>query len=81
MKVGKEGIAGLIGALETYRLRNGPEKRTRNKAIIEHLYALLDGEPGLKLQIIERPGNSPNTCALRITVESWTCRPGCLGIG
>jgi D-glucosaminate-6-phosphate ammonia-lyase len=75
MKVGKEGIAGLIGALETYRMRTGADKKARNKAIVEHLYALLDGEPGLQLQILERPGDSPNTCALRITID-----PGLAGL-
>jgi D-glucosaminate-6-phosphate ammonia-lyase len=75
MKVGKEGIAGLIGALETYHKRSGVEQKTRQKALIDHLHALLSDEPGLRLTIIEHDGDSPQAHSLRIQVD-----PGLAGL-
>ena len=75
MKVGKEGIAGLIGALETYARRSGEEKQAREKAIIDHLFTLLNGEAGLLLKRIDYPAGSSHSCALRIFVD-----PGLAGL-
>ena len=69
MKAGKEGIAGLIGALETYAARNNLEKRVREKTIIEHMYSLLNGEPGISLEIMNYRSESPSSCFLRIHVD------------
>jgi len=75
MKVGKEGIAGLIGALETFTTRNGAEQKTRGEAIVKHLYSLLNDEPGIQLKIINPPVNSIHSCGLRIFVD-----PGFAGL-
>lgn len=70
MKTGKEGVAGLIGALETYSFRNNAEKKAREKAIVEHMFSLLDGEPGLSLKIIEHHEESPSSCVLRVYIDA-----------
>jgi L-seryl-tRNA(Ser) seleniumtransferase len=69
MKAGKESIAGLIGAIETYHDRNDSGKKKRDMMIIEHLHALLDEEPGLKLTIIHAHEESPSTCVLKVNVD------------
>jgi D-glucosaminate-6-phosphate ammonia-lyase len=69
MKVGKEGIAGLIGALETYAARSGEDKKARERALIDHLFSLLDGESGLLLKKIEYTAGSFQSCALRIFID------------
>ncbi len=75
MKVGKEGIAGLIGALETYVRRSGEDKKARCAAIIDHLYTLLNGEAGLRLMRMDYPAGSSHSCALRIFID-----PGLAGL-
>ena len=69
MKAGKEGIAGLIGALETYALRNNPEKKERDRLVVQTLKLLLQDEPGLTLEIIAQHEESPSVCVLRVHID------------
>lgn len=69
MKAGKEAIAGLIGALETYRLRNGPERREREIRLIEQLQELLRDAEGLTVTMLASHEESISAAVLRIGVD------------
>jgi len=69
MKVGKEGIAGMIGALETYSSRNNPKKKNEEKQIIDNLLALLENTNGLSLEIIYDLEESPSSVFLKINID------------
>lgn len=52
MKVGKEGVAGAIGALEAWGRRDHAAEKAREDAIVAGWMAALAGVPGLVLRVL-----------------------------
>src|SRR5690606_30948392 len=58
-KVGKEGIAGAIAALEAWAERDHAGIRARERAALEMWKGVLDGRPGLLARIAPDPTGNP----------------------
>jgi L-seryl-tRNA(Ser) seleniumtransferase len=52
MKVGKEGVAGAIAALEAWGRRNHGAEKAREMAIVDAWMGSLGGVPGLALRVL-----------------------------
>ncbi|ODT82687.1 MAG: hypothetical protein ABS76_06395 [Pelagibacterium sp. SCN 64-44] len=59
MKVGKEGIAGVIAALEAWKTRDHAGIRARERAALDLWVATLEGRPGIAPQIVPDPTDNP----------------------
>lgn len=59
MKVGKEGIAGVIAALEAWKKRDHAGIRARERAALDLWVATLEGRPGIAPQIVPDPTDNP----------------------
>jgi D-glucosaminate-6-phosphate ammonia-lyase len=70
MKVGKEGIAGTIAALEAWGKRDHAEVRTRETGYLKLWLETFSGLPGVVSDIIPDPTNNPlDRLKLRIIPE------------
>lgn len=68
MKVGKEGIAGTIAALEAWAVRDHAAARARERGHLELWRARLSGLPGIEVAIVPDPTGNPLD-RLRLQVE------------
>jgi len=68
MKVGKEGIAGAIAALEAWKTRDHAAIRAREKRALDLWYATLNGRPGVSVRITPDPTHNPLD-RLRIDID------------
>ena len=59
MKVGKEGIAGTIAALEAWSHRDHEAIRARETAALYHWRSILAGRPGVDAMIVPDPTANP----------------------
>jgi L-seryl-tRNA(Ser) seleniumtransferase len=59
MKVGKEGIAGTIAALEAWERRDHAAVRAREAAALGLWQATLDGRPGVAAAVVADPTDNP----------------------
>lgn len=59
MKVGKEGVAGTIAALEAWESRDHAGIRARETAALHHWCELLAGRPGITAKIVPDPTDNP----------------------
>jgi L-seryl-tRNA(Ser) seleniumtransferase len=59
MKVGKEGIAGVIAALEAWKVRDNDGIRAREKAALDTWLEALAGKPGVTATIVPDPTDNP----------------------
>jgi L-seryl-tRNA(Ser) seleniumtransferase len=70
MKVGKEGIAGTIAALEAWRKRDHAEVRARETEYLKLWVETFSGLPGVTTEIIPDPTHNPlDRLKLRISPE------------
>lgn len=59
MKVGKEGIAGVIAALESWKQRDHDGIRARERAALDLWLETLAGRPGITATIVPDPTDNP----------------------
>ena len=59
MKVGKEGVAGTIAALETWERRDHPAVRAREAEALRLWRDTLQGRPGVTTTIVPDPTDNP----------------------
>lgn len=59
MKVGKEGIAGVIAALEAWKTRDHDGIRARERQALDLWVETLDGRPGVTATIVPDPTDNP----------------------
>jgi len=59
MKVGKEGIAGVIAALQAWKGRDHEGIRAREKRALDTWIEALDGKPGVTATIVPDPTDNP----------------------
>lgn len=59
MKVGKEGIAGVIAALEAWKTRDHDGIRARERAALDLWVETLDGRSGVTATIVPDPTDNP----------------------
>ncbi|WP_240232680.1 aminotransferase class V-fold PLP-dependent enzyme [Devosia lacusdianchii] len=59
MKVGKEGIAGVITALEAWKTRDHDGIRARERAALDLWVETLDARPGVIARIVPDPTDNP----------------------
>lgn len=59
MKVGKEGIAGVIAALEAWKTRDHDGIRARERAALDLWIETLDGRSGVTATIVPDPTDNP----------------------
>lgn len=59
MKVGKEGIAGVIAALEAWKVRDHAGIRARERRALDLWVQTLDGRPGVTATIVPDPTDNP----------------------
>ena len=59
MKVGKEGIAGVIAALNAWKVRDHDGIRAREKAALDVWVETLAGRPGVTATIVPDPTDNP----------------------
>lgn len=59
MKVGKEGIAGVIAALEAWKTRDHDGIRARERAALDLWVETLDARPGVIARIVPDPTDNP----------------------
>jgi len=59
MKVGKEGIAGVIAALEAWKVRDHAGIRARERRALDLWVETLDGRPGVTATIVPDPTDNP----------------------
>jgi L-seryl-tRNA(Ser) seleniumtransferase len=59
MKVGKEGIAGVIAALEAWKVRDNDGIRAREKAALDTWVEALANKPGITATIVPDPTDNP----------------------
>lgn len=69
MKVGKEGIAGAIAAMEAWKTRDHAAIRAREKQALDLWFETLDGRPGVAVRITPDPTHNPLD-RLRIDIDS-----------
>ncbi|MBU3737363.1 MAG: aminotransferase class V-fold PLP-dependent enzyme [Rhodoferax sp.] len=76
MKVGKESLAGLIGALRAWQRRDAAAVRQREDEALALWQQTLQGRPGLQVRILPDPTGNPLS-RLRVMVlpeSGWTAR-------
>ncbi|MBN9335932.1 aminotransferase class V-fold PLP-dependent enzyme [Devosia sp.] len=73
MKVGKEGIAGVIAALEAWKTRDHDGIRARERAALELWMETLEGRPGITPKIVPDPTDNPLD-RLEVRVDPETAR-------
>lgn len=59
MKVGKEGIAGVIAALEAWKTRDHDGIRARERAALDLWVETLESRPGITPKIVPDPTDNP----------------------
>lgn len=73
MKVGKEGIAGVIAALEAWKVRDHAGIRARERAALDLWAETLDGRPGVTAAITPDPTDNPLD-RLKVKIDPETAR-------
>jgi D-glucosaminate-6-phosphate ammonia-lyase len=73
MKVGKEGIAGTIAALEAWERRDHAAVRAAERARLDLWLAHLSGRPGVDVRIVPDPTGNPLE-RLRLAVDPVVAR-------
>jgi D-glucosaminate-6-phosphate ammonia-lyase len=73
MKVGKEGIAGVIAALEAWKTRDHDGIRARERAALDLWVETLHDRPGVKATIIPDPTDNPLD-RLKVEIDPETAR-------
>jgi L-seryl-tRNA(Ser) seleniumtransferase len=73
MKVGKEGIAGVIAALEAWKVRDNDGIRARERAALDTWVDALAGKPGVTATIVPDPTDNPLD-RLKVAVDPDTAR-------
>ncbi|MBL8599860.1 MAG: aminotransferase class V-fold PLP-dependent enzyme [Devosia sp.] len=73
MKVGKEGIAGVIAALEAWKTRDHAAIRAREKRALDLWVETLEGKAGIAASIVPDPTNNPLD-RLKVTVDPEAAR-------
>lgn len=76
MKVGKESIAGLIGALDAWEQRDHAAARAQEDAALALWRSVLQPHDGLRCETVPDPTGNP-LCRLRVHVRPaarWTAR-------
>lgn len=73
MKVGKEGIAGVIAALEAWKTRDHDGIRARERSALDLWVETLDGRPGVRATIIPDPTDNPLD-RLKVEIDPETAR-------
>lgn len=59
MKIGKEGIVGVIAALEAWKIRDHAGIRARERKALDLWVETLDGRPGVTATIVPDPTDNP----------------------
>ncbi len=73
MKVGKEGIAGAMAALEAWQRRDHAAVRARRRAALESWRNALADRPGIRAEIVPDPTGNPLE-RLRLAVDPAAAR-------
>ena len=73
MKVGKEGIAGVIAALEAWKVRDHDGIRARERKALKLWVETLDGRPGVTATIVPDPTDNPLD-RLKVDIDPETAR-------
>lgn len=73
MKVGKEGIAGVIAALEAWKLRDHDGIRARERAALDLWVETLEGRPGVTATVVPDPTDNPLD-RLKVDIDPETAR-------
>jgi len=73
MKVGKEGIAGVIAALEAWKVRDHAGIRARERRALDLWVETLDGRPGVTATIVPDPTDNPLD-RLKVAINPETAR-------
>ncbi|KKB79359.1 hypothetical protein VW29_17490 [Devosia limi DSM 17137] len=73
MKVGKEGIAGVIAALEAWKVRDHAGIRARERRALDLWVEALDGRPGVTAAIVPDPTDNPLD-RLKVALDPETAR-------
>ncbi|HEY4202127.1 MAG TPA: aminotransferase class V-fold PLP-dependent enzyme [Devosiaceae bacterium] len=73
MKVGKEGIAGVIAALEAWKTRDNDGIRAREKSALDTWVAALADKPGVTATIVPDPTDNPLD-RLKVSVDPEKAR-------
>jgi L-seryl-tRNA(Ser) seleniumtransferase len=73
MKVGKEGIAGAIAALEQWQQRDHATVRARERSYLDLWIAGLAGRPGIRAEIDADPTGNPLD-RLKLSIDSRDAR-------
>ena len=73
MKVGKEGVAGVIAALEAWKTRDHDGIRARERAALDLWVETLEGRPGITPKIVPDPTDNPLD-RLKVIVDPETAR-------
>ncbi len=79
MKVGKEGIAGTIAALDAWKTRDHARIRARERAALELWQGVLAGHPGIAAKIVPDPTGNPLD-RLQVDVEATRAGASALAI-
>ena len=73
MKVGKEGIAGIIAALEAWKVRDHDGIRARERAALDLWVETLDSRPGVTATVVPDPTDNPLD-RLKVDIDPETAR-------
>lgn len=73
MKVGKEGVAGVIAALEAWKVRDHDGIRARERKALDMWVETLDGRPGIEATIVPDPTDNPLD-RLRVQIDPEAAR-------
>ena len=73
MKVGKEGIAGVIAALEAWKVRDHDGIRARERKALDLWVETLEGRPGVTATIVPDPTDNPLD-RLKVAIDPETAR-------
>lgn len=73
MKVGKEGVAGVIAALEAWKVRDHDGIRARERQALDLWVETLDGRPGIEATIVPDPTDNPLD-RLRVQIDPEAAR-------
>jgi L-seryl-tRNA(Ser) seleniumtransferase len=73
MKVGKEGIVGVIAALQAWKVRDNAGIRQREKTALDLWVETLAGRPGVTATIVPDPTDNPLD-RLKVSLDPETAR-------
>ncbi|KKC32580.1 aminotransferase class V-fold PLP-dependent enzyme [Devosia psychrophila] len=73
MKIGKEGIVGVIAALEGWKLRDHDGIRARERKALDLWVEALQGRPGVSATIVPDPTDNPLD-RLKVDIDPETAR-------